>query len=394
MRRLFLSLVSIIVSLFIVGIISAVGFPIIDQAISGAVNESTSAIIVSIFTIALLALIIIIARKVLDWLEKPESNDNSKVEPTRHSITKPAIFITVVVAIVFFYSLVYSTNRSTNFAYLLGQNLVFTTVLFVITTSLFSKYLSSPQKTGSFIILLASLMAGSYIAAERNLSADNRTIERIGKDISYLAEQADTEDRIQPLEVNREAYNSKNDNEIIEAWFTELVNSSIELRNDYNTELQVINFLALLDAERLKADTDFSETRFMIGRARSIIDKYEVLGSQLMIDGKARIETLNLSPSVKSDVLEGFESGLPNGAATNERLWEYERAVVTEMAELAEFLHVTQETWTLENDQFLFSTTKSLDVFNRHMAEIQRIVDEQTELQQATSQRTLDSLGQ
>ncbi len=380
------ALIAIMAGLFMAGMLSAILLPAVEGSTQN-LPVNTQDTITTILVVALLGVVIGFPILIYRWLQKRTAAPEGEITE-REKNPKIAFSGLAVLCIgILVYDFTVSTNRVTDLAFLLGQNLVIGLLWYVVYSGLLGKHLSAPQKTFSYILILASLIIGSYIAAENQLQQENLAMARMQGNIQRVMGSEEFSDgKIALIETDSTAAQSQDSNIVIEAWLNNYLNRTIENQNDYMTELEAVNYLEILDGQRIKADADLTESKFILDRTREIIDKYEELGYETLYSARDQIQSLNVSESEKRAIENGLNGNLQSGIDTAKKVWALEKQLISDAEKILVFLNTIDANWTLEDEQLLFTNTKSLNIYNFYMSEFDKTASEQTQIRESSSQ--------
>jgi hypothetical protein len=371
------ALISIMAGLFMTGMLSAILLPAVEG----------SETITTVLIIALLGTIIGFPIIINRWLQKHTTASESKISEIERKPKVAFAGLGLLCLGILIYGFTISTNRVTDLAYLLGQNAVIGLIWYVVYSGLLGKHLSALQKTFSYFLILASLMIGGNIAAEKQLQEGNQTMARMQDNMLRILEPRESDDgKIALIETDPITPQSQDPNAIMETWLNSYLNEQIENQNDYIIELEAVNFFGLLDGERIRADLDLTESTFILNRTREIIDKYEQLSFDTLYSARDSIQDLNISASEKRSMEDGLNSTLQSGIEAGQKIWELERQRISDSENTLIFLSTTEANWIWEDEQFVFFNTKSLNIFNAYISIFDRTVAEQDQIRESSSQ--------
>ena len=156
------------------------------------------------------------------------------------------------------------------------------------------------------------------------------------------------------------------------------------------TELEAINYFDLLNGARIRADLNLAESSFIVNRALAIIGKYEQLTEAAQYSARDQIQTLNVSASSKRAIENGFNETLPAGLELARNIWVLEREIVSVMNELVVFVNSASTSWEWEDEQFLFSSDKNLEIFNSYIETVQDLTNRQNSIRESSTQSSND----
>ncbi len=167
---------------------------------------------------------------------------------------------------------------------------------------------------------------------------------------------------------------------------------SIAQRNEYHAAMEAAGWDRMLDAERLRRDTELRESREIMAVARGLVERYEAKSRELLDGMPARIAALKLKAATKSAMLAGFEKTAEANRAKLRELWELERRSLAEVEGALQVLASNRRKWSFEDGNFVFSDDRALAAFNARMTAVQALARQQAELQQRNLDTALASL--
>jgi NADH:ubiquinone oxidoreductase subunit 3 (subunit A) len=385
MKNLGPALISVLLSIVLTSIVASVLIPILDNALSSISQDTRTWMALGILVV-LLIMVAGFAVLIFDLLQKrAEKQEKEKAEASAEAEDpdvsedsdierKPAvafIVLAVICAALFAYEFIFSTSSNTNISFHIGENVAYGTIIFFGFAHFLGKHLTRNQKSFAFVVIVASLTSGGYFTAERRSQAETESLARMQDNLLSILEDTDSEDgRMTPLAPSPDASEAQGELAILEANLTEYLNQVIANNNDYITELDAIGFNNLLDADRIRSDTDLSESQFINERALAIVDKYEELNIQAAYDYRDGAIDWGISAASLESFQTSFDKRLETSLEQAKQIWELERQVVNQIDELVRFLSLSQSSWTIEDDQYAFYTDKNRDIFNSFVDQI------------------------
>lgn len=381
MKNLGPALISVLLSIVLTSIVASVLIPILDNALSSISQDTRTWMALGILVV-LLIMVAGFSVLIFDLLQKrAEKQEKEKAEAEDPNVSedsdierKPAvafIVLAVICAALFAYEFVFSTSSNTNISFHIGENVAYGTIIFFGFAHFLGKHLTRNQKSFAFVVIVASLTSGGYFTAERRSQAETESLARMQDNLLSILEDTDSEDgRMTPLSPSPDASEAQGELAILEANLTEYLNQVIANNNDYITELDAIGFNNLLDADRIRSDTDLSESQFINERALAIVDKYEELNIQAAYDYRDGAIDWGISAASLESFQTSFDKRLETSLELAKQIWELERQVVNQIDELVRFLSLSQSSWTIEDDQYAFYTDKNRDIFNSFVDQI------------------------
>ena len=279
----------------------------------------------------------------------------------------------------------YSTNTISNPAFLAGQYLVYALFLWAIFHAIFLRKRGTKISGISFVAIFIALFAGGLIAASRQQQQAVQAVSSIQQELGRVA-SASTDSSGLPARIERtptEIPKAKGEFGEMERFAKEFIDRFVAQRNDYLLELDAIGWNSILDAKRIRNDTTLSESKMMIARAKIIADKYEKKTADLMNGTRAHINALNMSESNKREMLAGFERGMSESGNKIDEQWKLEMQVLFQFENII-LLLAARKNWEVQGDQILFYNEDDLARFNSYIGTIQRLVQQQEQIQKSS----------
>jgi DNA-binding ferritin-like protein len=172
----------------------------------------------------------------------------------------------------------------------------------------------------------------------------------------------------------------------MERFMKEFMDQMASQRNDYLLELEAIGWNSILDANRIKADKTFVESKVTIQKAKEVVAKYTKRTQSLLEDAKNNIRSLNISDSSKSSMLSGFDRGMEKAKANIDAMWSLEAKTIREFENIITLLSSKKGAWVVDGEQILFYNDNDLERFNSYIASIQNIAQQQESIQRQSVQ--------
>lgn len=160
------------------------------------------------------------------------------------------------------------------------------------------------------------------------------------------------------------------------------MNANLDLQKQYIATLQSIGWMTLLNPDHLAADESFAASEKIIADAKDAVAKFQALARTQTESVREQVHQVDMPAAERAAFMQGFESSLEQASAMRDKSWGYEHQALSEVVQLATFLHENRDRWTADNAIFVFDGQDALDTFNRHMANVNSIVEQQQQLQQ------------
>jgi hypothetical protein len=306
------------------------------------------------------------------------------------------IALALVCAGILGYGFLYSKNEISNLSYLIGYNLPLALVVWGIFYAAVAR--KSGAKIGgfSFIAIYISLIASGLIGYSQQKQEAKQALTDIKNQYSALIESSTDSQGVpkrieKPIDTTPKASGDIGE---MERFSKEFLNQIASQRNDYLLELETIGWKSILDANRIKADKTFVESKDTIQKAKEIVNKYREKTTTLLSNTKEKIHSLNISESSKKGLLSGFEQGIKESKNNTDAVWSLEGKIINEFENIINLLSDKKEAWIVEGKKIIFYDSNDLDRFNSYISSIQKIANQQKEIQNRSIQtfnRNIDS---
>ncbi|WP_347989785.1 hypothetical protein [Methylomonas sp. AM2-LC] len=173
----------------------------------------------------------------------------------------------------------------------------------------------------------------------------------------------------------------------IEAVLKKSHNQTLQLSKEMDNDFTAAGSERLLDANRLKGDKNFRESKEMIQKFNQIIDQYHAKQTALLNSIRQQLTQLSLDEQASKELLEQFDKGAIDYHEFIDKDAQISRLTVTEMSNTIDFLANKKHIWSVENGQFMFTSNSSLTGFNAHIAKIQQLAQQLIDLRTAYAER-------
>ncbi len=172
-------------------------------------------------------------------------------------------------------------------------------------------------------------------------------------------------------------------------------NRAIKYQNDYVEGLKEAGWFEMLNAERLKADSDLSGAYLILSDARDVLARHLEKTNGLqdkIIDEIDRLpfESEAFRRGFKAEFIRSYEFAI---GETN-KIAALEEKSLNEVGQIIDLLKAHEGSWRIENNQVMFDDGLGADSFNQHLANIKEFVEEQRRIQQALLDRQRQQLAE
>jgi hypothetical protein len=158
-------------------------------------------------------------------------------------------------------------------------------------------------------------------------------------------------------------------------------------RAAFRQELVSIGWFSLINADRIKNDKSFLESKATIAKAKSIVDKYDKERQTWIPLMETEVASSSMSPSLKSDVLAGLRKSIVKTGPRIDRLWELENQIVQTKEQVILMLEKSKK-WRISDGKFVFSQPDELDQFRSYLGKIKDLAQQEKQIQQETLAET------
>lgn len=279
-----------------------------------------------------------------------------------------------------------SDNQTYDIAYLVGYYLPSSLIIFGVFYLLFLRKQARKAAAVSFVVIYVAAMLGGVIAASRQREAAAQALGRIEDQYSTIMESPGRLSK--PENTGRSNNAGQMPHSAVgefERFMKEFMNQLVAQRNDYTLELSAIGWDSILDPSRLEKDKTFAESQLVLAKGKDIVRKYRERTSSLLQSTRARINNLQISSSLKQDMIQGFDRGMKNTQGQIDRLWELEEMTILEVEKIINLLSRRSGSWVVFGKRIVFENNNDLQRFNMYMANIRRHVAEQEEIQKRST---------
>lgn len=298
------------------------------------------------------------------------------------------IALTLVCAAILGYGFLYSKNTTTDLAFLIGSNLPLTLIIWGVF------YVAVARKRGakiagfSFIAIYICMIASGLIGYSQQKQEAKLALSEIQDQYSKIIESS-TDSQGLPKRIEKPintTLKARGEFGEMEKFMKEFMDQMTSQRNDYLLELEAIGWNSILDANRIKADKTFIESKVTIQKAKEVVKKYTNRTNTLLNNAKDNIRSLNISESSKREMLSGFDRGMEKAKENIDAMWSLEAKTINEFENIMTLLSAKKGAWVVDGDQILFYNDSDLERFNSYIASIQSIVKQQEAIQHQSVQ--------
>ncbi|MBC3881639.1 hypothetical protein H8K35_07925 [Undibacterium sp. LX40W] len=168
--------------------------------------------------------------------------------------------------------------------------------------------------------------------------------------------------------------------------------TSIEQRKRYEEEISATKWETILEPERIARDKDFSESFRIIGKAKSIVRRYQSGTDSLFLAMRLEIEGGDLDSEAKRGMLAGFDKSSPQGKSDANSLWDMEMEIVNTVEGMMVELIQNRSKWIVKDKQIIFTKQANLDSYRAGLDHINELSKKQDVIRQNSLKRSSEKL--
>lgn len=315
-----------------------------------------------------------------DSTKYPEHNSPYLKKNNQSRLWIIALILTCISILV--YKIIIKPNYSnTSIAFQTGENLPIFLIVWGIFYALFTRKKSNETKI-AFLAILSSFILGAFLSFHYQKHQAKSMVSTVRDEIYKLDEG--TKYSIQdskPIKYS-DSSKSKASGELgeLEKFIKECINRTISMRNETTTELQKINWESLLLAQRIKNDPTFSESFYMLKKAKNVFSESEKAMHAYFDDISKSIKGLKLSREIKEQLESSFISSLNKSKISMRKYYELTYEGITEMENLFKYLSEYRN-WEIRENKIIFASDDDLKYFNEIMTSLHNKFIQQQEIQ-------------
>ena len=309
------------------------------------------------------------------------------------------VALALVCSAILGYGFFYSKNTTSDLAFLIGYNLPAALLIWGVFYAAVAKKRGARIAGFSFLAIFISMIASGLIGYSQQKQEVKQALSEIKSQYSELIESSTDAQGLpkrieKPINTTPKASGEFGE---MERFMKEFMDQMASQRNDYLLELEAIGWNGILDANRIKADKTFVESKVTIQKAKEVVAKYTKNTQTLLESAKNNIRSLNISESSKRGMLSGFDRGMEKAKSNIDAMWSLEANTIKEFENIITLLSAKKGAWVVEGEQILFYNDGDLARFNSYIASIQNIVEQQEAIQRQSVQtvnRNLDRINE
>ena len=275
------------------------------------------------------------------------------------------------------YGFFFSKNPDTNLGYLIGSNLVYTTIIGGIFYFVVAKKHGNFASWFSFFIILVSLVISSYIGEYQMMRGAKQAVTNI--EDKLIKKQLINGSQNRTTNINT-THKANGDFGEIETFIKERIDEVASINNNYQKELIATGLNEILDPQRLKKDVSLIESKTIVQKANELAKKYNDKSMNSLNEGIEKINSLDISPSLKQKMLIGYKTSMEQAKIRGNAAWTLESKIIKEFENIINFLSARNGAWTIKDNQILFQNDNDIQKINSYYAEIKNLQKQQSAL--------------
>jgi hypothetical protein len=257
-----------------------------------------------------------------------------------------------------------SAGETNNFSYLFGYHLIYALVVSAIFGVMSRPPLTVMGRLVAFLAILASFVAGDVIAYQRNLrsmiGSKEELKEAMNRVIALGASSGDD------ANTNTEEKSSgTGSSAVLPAFLERTTKEALASYQEYERSLEASKWQILLDPDRIRRDSDGSETLQIASDAMLALTKHRARMVSLYERMPKDAEAIALPKNVKTQFLKGIQKSLPRARAEMLQALEAEQTIIDSYTTMAQFLRLRRGQWGIQNERLVFSNQKDVDDYSK-----------------------------
>lgn len=273
--------------------------------------------------------------------------------------------------------------------------------LMVLFKKNFLRSLSVSYSIVAILIVANAMIGANFVSKNPNSSSfagisslndhfdQRRAADALQKDVESMLEESVGPDGLPRKIESRFVVDSspKNDSERTVRMMHQYFNEVSDVQNQYIQALEDDGLNSLLDAERLLADENFSESREIIVRAKKSVAKGRAKNDEVLNNFPDRVEKEPLDSKLKKGIIAGFNERLKEIQPLYAELWDLELKSVERLEEMVDHIEATRDQWEVEDGMIVFQKEKDLETFNKILDQINAGAKRQEEIRRLLTEK-------
>jgi len=268
-----------------------------------------------------------------------------------------------------------------NFAYSIGFWLIPLVLFTLVFCAIFKA--SREYRYQVFVIAYGSALVGSLIGSAILRVEANKAMGGMRESFVSFTDQVNTDPNapVKPIEMQPVTATASGDMGIMEVVTKQLLNDAALMQNAYLKALDEAGWPKILDVERLKQDPTLKESRAIVAAAKEVMQEYRAKSLAIFDSLPERVTNAPFkSESNRRQFLKGAETGRINGRINTVKNWEFEEGIINGYAGVIEVFAQAKGKFQFDaENNVLFESDADAEAFNRHMSQVQTIIEQQSQ---------------
>ena len=292
------------------------------------------------------------------------------------------------------YGFLYSTNSTTNLAYLFGYNLPLGLLIWVIFHAAIGRKHRKKSAGLSFLAIFVSLIGGGLIGYSQQKREAIQVLSEVQSYLSTINAPTDSQGLPKHIE-ERVDTTPKARGELgeMERHLKTCLNQAAAEQNEYLLELEAIGWGRILDPERVKQDKALIESTVILKQAKGIVKKHRAKVYVLREETRKEIGRLNVSESFKREMLGSFDKAMDKSKRQLDAHWDLEEKILTTFESIVAFLSARVGAWVVSEGQIHFYREEDTNRYNAFLASVQDAVRQQEAIRKQMAEAADDCLN-
>lgn len=154
----------------------------------------------------------------------------------------------------------------------------------------------------------------------------------------------------------------------------------IQIQNLYSSmfkEIEQQGIKSILSNETMKSPLLLKKAQDSLSKINTILDKYEFLFNSSMKRIENKLKNLEIPYDIKRSILVGYNKTKENGRNGLLMFFNIEKSFVSEATSFLNFLLNKQGKYWFVQEQILFASQDDVDIYNKYISVINRLVYEE-----------------
>ena len=180
----------------------------------------------------------------------------------------------------------------------------------------------------------------------------------------------------------------------IERFLMETMDVATAAHNDYVRELETIGWHTILDANRLRDDNNFTESRALLKSAKGVVQRHRARASSLLQTLESRIPNFSVDPVRKAKMSLAFDESVKAWQPKADMIWELEAKTISEFEKIIDLLETRAGSWSVVDEGLVFQFGPDADKCNAHLSNIQQYAAEQERIRKQAQEASQSGLAE